>query len=199
MLASFPGCFHYVEENLNWTHNGNGHGMMLILRMHFLQSFQEQLSRLECDSERVTGETQRRADEEIQEVEERGERDEGEEGEEEERNGGEHPNKSNEGDGTAEEEAEAAEGMEHDGQVKSSEINSQLSKNTIPGIHRSPNSASPRKTAWSYTETENLLKGVRKFGVGKWAKILGHFEFASHRTSVSLKDKWRNLNSRKSS
>ena len=70
----------------------------------------------------MTGETQRRADEEIQEMEERGERDEGEEGEEEERNGGEHPNKSNEGDSTVEEEAEAVEGMEHDGQVKSSDI-----------------------------------------------------------------------------
>ena len=59
------------------------------------------------------------------------------------------------------------------------------------------NPTSPRSTVWSHAETENLLKGVKMFGVGKWSIILNHFEFASHRTKVSLKDKWRNLQGRK--
>ena len=50
---------------------------------------------------------------------------------------------------------------------------------------------------WSTTETENLLKGVKQFGVGKWAQILNRYEFASHRTTTSLKDKWRNLQGRR--
>lgn len=52
-----------------------------------------------------------------------------------------------------------------------------------------------RKTVrWSQTEVEALLAGVRLHGVGKWATILRHSKvFNGVRTSVDLKDKWRNL------
>jgi hypothetical protein len=67
-------------------------------------------------------------------------------------------------------------------------------------VIRSRNSlmnSSPLKNVWSVKETEQLLKGVKQFGPGKWKKILDHYDFAPHRTSVSLKDKWRNLQGRK--
>ena len=32
-----------------------------------------------------------------------------------------------------------------------------------------------------------------RYGVGAWAKILGNFEFKHGRSTVDLKDKWRNL------
>lgn len=54
-----------------------------------------------------------------------------------------------------------------------------------------------RKTVrWSAGEVEALLAGVRAHGVGKWATILRHSKvFNGVRTSVDLKDKWRNLTS----
>jgi hypothetical protein len=39
----------------------------------------------------------------------------------------------------------------------------------------------------------HLLQGVAKFGVGKWSKILRHYEFTAGRSAVDIKDKWRNL------
>ncbi|KAI0567605.1 kinesin-like protein KLP2 isoform X1 [Gracilaria domingensis] len=54
-----------------------------------------------------------------------------------------------------------------------------------------------RKTVrWSTREVDALLAGVRTYGVGKWARILRHSPvFNGVRTSVDLKDKWRNLTS----
>lgn len=54
-----------------------------------------------------------------------------------------------------------------------------------------------RKTVrWSQREVDALLAGVRAHGVGKWAAILRHSQvFNGVRTSVDLKDKWRNLTS----
>lgn len=54
-----------------------------------------------------------------------------------------------------------------------------------------------RKTVrWSNREVEALVAGVRTYGVGKWARILRHSPvFNGVRTSVDLKDKWRNLTS----
>lgn len=54
-----------------------------------------------------------------------------------------------------------------------------------------------RKTVrWGKGEVDALLEGVRSFGVGKWASILRSSDaFNCVRTSVDLKDKWRNLNS----
>lgn len=52
-----------------------------------------------------------------------------------------------------------------------------------------------RKTVrWSSAEVDGLLEGVREHGVGKWAAILrSSAAFNTVRTSVDLKDKWRNL------
>eukprot|EP00177_Eucheuma_denticulatum_P003626 GFKZ01006571.1.p1 GENE.GFKZ01006571.1~~GFKZ01006571.1.p1 ORF type:complete len:584 (+),score=99.27 GFKZ01006571.1:614-2365(+) len=54
-----------------------------------------------------------------------------------------------------------------------------------------------RKTVrWSSGEVDALLSGVRVHGVGRWATILRHSKvFKGVRTSVDLKDKWRNLTS----
>ncbi|MCJ1285937.1 hypothetical protein MMC26_005279 [Xylographa opegraphella] len=50
----------------------------------------------------------------------------------------------------------------------------------------------PRKK-WTEEETHDLLKGVSKFGPGKWKKILNDPElyFSSERTTVDLKDRYR--------
>ena len=48
----------------------------------------------------------------------------------------------------------------------------------------------PRKK-WTEEETQDLLKGVMKFGPGKWKKILNDPEsnFSAERTTVDLKDR----------
>ncbi|VVA95076.1 unnamed protein product [Arabis nemorensis] len=48
--------------------------------------------------------------------------------------------------------------------------------------------------AWTLSEVTKLVEGVSKYGAGKWSEIK-KFSFSSYsyRTSVDLKDKWRNL------
>ncbi|XP_042499376.1 uncharacterized protein LOC122077491 isoform X2 [Macadamia integrifolia] len=48
--------------------------------------------------------------------------------------------------------------------------------------------------AWTLSEVMKLVEGVSRYGAGRWSKIK-RISFASHtyRTSVDLKDKWRNL------
>ncbi|CAD6340776.1 unnamed protein product [Miscanthus lutarioriparius] len=46
---------------------------------------------------------------------------------------------------------------------------------------------------WTAKEVEILVQGVSKFGVGRWALLKQQFFETSIRTSVNLKDKWRNL------
>ncbi|KAL3825898.1 hypothetical protein ACJIZ3_021927 [Penstemon smallii] len=47
---------------------------------------------------------------------------------------------------------------------------------------------------WTVTEVRKLIDGVSQTGVGRWSRIKKLFFSASpHRTSVDLKDKWRNL------
>ncbi|PIA16502.1 hypothetical protein COEREDRAFT_30427, partial [Coemansia reversa NRRL 1564] len=47
---------------------------------------------------------------------------------------------------------------------------------------------------WTDEETENLLQGCSKYGVGAWKKILDDPTFAfNSRTSVDLKDRFRTI------
>lgn len=47
---------------------------------------------------------------------------------------------------------------------------------------------------WSVSEVQNLIEGVSVYGVGKWTEIKKlMFNSSPKRTSVDLKDKWRNL------
>ncbi|KAL5565747.1 hypothetical protein UlMin_028911 [Ulmus minor] len=59
-----------------------------------------------------------------------------------------------------------------------------------------PKGSSRRKRhiSWTSEEVVKLVEGVSKCGVGRWTEIKRLlFSSASHRTSVDLKDKWRNL------
>ncbi|KAK8331214.1 hypothetical protein V6Z12_A10G059300 [Gossypium hirsutum] len=48
--------------------------------------------------------------------------------------------------------------------------------------------------AWTLSEVMKLVEGVSKYGAGRWSKIKRlAFASYSYRTSVDLKDKWRNL------
>ncbi|KAK1308714.1 Telomere repeat-binding protein 4 [Acorus calamus] len=46
---------------------------------------------------------------------------------------------------------------------------------------------------WNISEVMNLIEGVSRYGVGRWTEIKRLLFSTSHRTSVDLKDKWRNL------
>lgn len=47
---------------------------------------------------------------------------------------------------------------------------------------------------WTISEVRKLIDGVSQFGVGSWSRIKKlFFSTSAHRTSVDLKDKWRNL------
>lgn len=51
-----------------------------------------------------------------------------------------------------------------------------------------------RKTKkWTRFEEENIIKGIGEFGEGNWKDILLAYEFQSGRTTVDIKDKWRNM------
>jgi len=50
-----------------------------------------------------------------------------------------------------------------------------------------------RRAKWTPQEEENLARGVAVYGVGNWAAILNAYKFDPKRTTISLKDKWRNM------
>ncbi|KAK4432457.1 hypothetical protein Salat_1007800 [Sesamum alatum] len=64
-------------------------------------------------------------------------------------------------------------------------------------ITESPEEVSGRRKhhrLWSITEVRKLIDGVSQYGVGRWSRIKKlFFSTSAHRTSVDLKDKWRNL------
>ncbi|XP_062082151.1 uncharacterized protein LOC133788614 isoform X2 [Humulus lupulus] len=56
------------------------------------------------------------------------------------------------------------------------------------------NTRRKRHISWTTEEVVKLVEGVSQCGVGRWTEIKRLlFSSSSHRTSVDLKDKWRNL------
>ena len=55
--------------------------------------------------------------------------------------------------------------------------------------------ARQKNRRWSDEERDALVDGVLIYGTGQWAAILDRYTtiFAPGRTSVDIKDKWRNL------
>lgn len=62
---------------------------------------------------------------------------------------------------------------------------------TFVGPSSKRTSQRPRRR-WTAQETEQLMKGIQLYGVGKWKKILHHpgFSFQPGRTPVDLKDQY---------
>ncbi|KAL8997011.1 MAG: hypothetical protein Q9169_003601 [Polycauliona sp. 2 TL-2023] len=52
-----------------------------------------------------------------------------------------------------------------------------------------------KRSKWSEVETRSLIKGVDKYGVGKWTKVLNDpdFYFSEGRNAIDLKDRFRTL------
>ncbi|ELP85020.1 hypothetical protein EIN_079420 [Entamoeba invadens IP1] len=53
-----------------------------------------------------------------------------------------------------------------------------------------------KKRRFSEEETQNLIDGVKQYGIGHWKNILGSYKFDG-RSCVDLKDKWRNIENSK--
>ena len=62
----------------------------------------------------------------------------------------------------------------------------------LPEVRENQRGIRRRNRYWTEEETNNLIEGVRLFGAGSWAEIAQHFAFVD-RTTVDLKDKYRNL------
>ncbi|CAN8235261.1 unnamed protein product [Cochlearia groenlandica] len=74
--------------------------------------------------------------------------------------------------------------------------NSSDEANSISGLPIIPGNGLRRKhhRAWTISEVTKLVEGVSKYGAGKWSEIKKlSFSTYPYRTSVDLKDKWRNL------
>ena len=56
-----------------------------------------------------------------------------------------------------------------------------------------------KKRPWTVSETNDLVNGVNKYGLGRWALIVkdGNYHF-NERTNKDLKDKWRTITKSKS-
>ncbi|XP_021303973.1 uncharacterized protein LOC8078023 [Sorghum bicolor] len=78
------------------------------------------------------------------------------------------------------------------------------SKPHLPSPRRMPPSPLPpqeniskhrrARKCWSLLEEETLRNGVQQYGIGNWRDILNHnLDIFIGRTTVDLKDKWRNM------
>jgi hypothetical protein len=64
-------------------------------------------------------------------------------------------------------------------------------------IHVSPKVSRSKRNKFTEAENDAIRKGVEKFGAGNWAQIKSASEFAMvlrNRSSVNIKDRWRNMN-----
>lgn len=59
-------------------------------------------------------------------------------------------------------------------------------------MHSPPRQARGR-VPWTDDEEANLRAAIEEFGKGQWALALKHYAFNECRSSVDLKDKWRNI------
>jgi len=70
---------------------------------------------------------------------------------------------------------------------------SKLSKDFRATIRQTPRSEAGRRK-YTDEEVDRLLDGVMRYGIGHWADILAeNRDVFKNRTSVDLKDKWRNI------
>nr|AIK27368.1 MYB1 [Bambusa emeiensis] len=77
-------------------------------------------------------------------------------------------------------------------EVQTVQANDFCSADAIPKIKRGLKRKHHR--AWTLCEVLKLVDGVARYGAGKWSEIRRlAFASYSYRTSVDLKDKWRNL------
>ena len=60
------------------------------------------------------------------------------------------------------------------------------------GAESTPADKKKKRKSFSAEEIANLEAGVRRCGVGRWKEILALYHF-DRRTTVDLKDKWRNM------
>ena len=51
-----------------------------------------------------------------------------------------------------------------------------------------------QRKKWTTEEEESIVSGVEKFGIGRWAEIRDEYKNVfQNRSSVDIKDKYRNL------
>lgn len=82
------------------------------------------------------------------------------------------------------------------GKGKIGEDNKKKRKRSVNPAHFR-NKKKTKRNFWTQEEVDALLKGVEKIGPGKWTKIKGEYpEIFASRTSLDLKDKWRNIERR---